>query len=244
VAEFTRYKSTSLYPASNLSPDMPGWIFAATETGGDADLGNLPAGPLLLSQALTWTAPDWAGSLIYIARNASQATGDADSFAAAISTILSSSFGDQGALIFLPSPAIESLSQAQLVAEIGKSIWIVPLRRHAGQINPKSFFDTTLTGVQGVSARFNPNATLSVPETADDGYILFTPTGNAPVGTLAGPSRPSQGNPDDLTVLLHFDGPTLGAFTFEVEIARPSLKNDLNMGFQVVIPNPIADNRP
>ncbi|WP_110032805.1 hypothetical protein [Hoeflea marina] len=236
--QFTRLNDTTVY-LSGSDADA-GWAFIVCANVDSPDPAQLPPTPLPLSQALAYTSKDWAGSLVYLAAQAGAVRASPAAATAAIAALLNTTFGEQGALIFLPSGALIAEAPAKLVTRIGSTLQLVALSKRNGKVTPKSFFDVVLTGIPGVSAVFNPGCVLSVPDEATEGHILLTANASStPVVTLAGPSQPSQTPPRTPNATLHFEGSALGAFRFDVEIAQRSLIDDLNMGFQLVIPNPV-----
>lgn len=237
MVQFTRAGQSSVYPADGNSQEGSGWLFVAVPSG-QGDGTQLPAGPLSLSQALTWTPdaqpPTWRGCLVYLASGAGMATLRPDVLVHVLQVILDNKFGDEGGIVFLPSSSVDP-------NDPDADICVIPLSRQGTRINPKSFFTVLLTGIEGVSASFNPAATLSVPDDEDEASVLFEATTGSAVVTLIGPSQPVQGLPQRLGARLRFDGLASGAFVFDVTIAQSSLLEQLNMGFQVVIPNSAAD---
>ncbi|SNR54825.1 hypothetical protein [Puniceibacterium sediminis] len=240
MVQFIRYQDTRLYTCSSNSAGTGGWIFAAINRTPTADEKLLPDGPLTLTEALVWEAKDWEGTLVYLATEVDQATAHTAQFVDMIRTILATTFGKQGGLIFLPSLDYLDADEATIRAAIGADdLFVVPFSRSNGTIRPQQFFDVLLTGVPGVSASFNPSVTFHVPPEAAESYIQLDPTGSStPAVSLTGPSAPDTAQPDDLSARLWFDGPASGAFRFGLTIRQPSLRTDLNMGFQLLIPNP------
>ena len=218
----------STFPAA-MWPDPVGGVFVITEK-----LAELPEGPISLQEALE--NDQWNGTLVYAATDATKIPDNIETFINKIKEILNQFFNN-GALIFLPSGDIEKIHSGTQT--------VIPLRRAAGQVKPNRTFNVTLTGVPGVDADINPNVVLSVPEIADNAYILFTPNANDAAVTLGGPLAPKVGIPPENTAKLHFGGMANGALTFSLFINenslfinKDSLDPQLNLGFQVLIPNP------
>lgn len=236
MVQFTRLDDTTVY-LSGSNPQAA-WVFIVTANVDKPDPAQLPATPLSLSQALSYTSKDWAGSLVYFAAQAKMVTENPSAATDAIAALLNTTFGEQGAVIFFPTAALINEDADKLVARIGSTLEMVALSKRNDKVTPIGFFNVVLTGIAGVSAEFNPSCKLSVPEDAADAYILLTANAGVPVVTLDGPSQPNQTTPHSPNATLHFDGVALGTFRFDVEISQPSLIDDLNMGFQLVVPNP------
>jgi hypothetical protein len=222
MVKFERYKDSALYTSSSNTAVFGWWGFLITK-----ELHELPKGPISLADALG--NEEWKGTLVYVAANATKIPENAQGFIKQIIAILDQYFND-GALIFLPSGEIDEINPQKLKT-------VIPLSR-AGKVTPNSAPTVTLTGLAGVSADINPQVELSVPPEGDNEYILFRPTGSNAAVTLGGPLAPTVGIPPDLTAKLHFAGSANGAFSFSLLINENSLNPALNLGFQVLIPNP------
>jgi hypothetical protein len=223
MVEFNQCGSSALYIASSNEAGA-GWFFVIT-----AKLRELPSSPISLTAAVE--NEQWKGSLVYVAADTTKIADNPAKFVEKIAEILSQVFND-GAIIFLKSGEIEKIPVDPET--------IIPLKRDSGGVTPRKAFNVRLTGdlAVGVDADISPSVTLSVPPNAENNYIVFTPTNNTPAVTLGGSLSPSVGIPPDLTASLWFAGPANGAFTFSLLINEPSLNSPLDMGFQVLIPNP------
>lgn len=231
----------ALYLASSNDPSGGAgwWGFLILAKAEDAPVGDLPASPVPLSTALTWDHAQWRGCLVHIASGVTAEPADAAAFKAAVAAVLDQKSGKQGGLVFFRDETTATLPPDKAVAALGDTVFVVPFRRANGKITPTAFFDARLTPpTKDVHADFSTNVELVAPPEADETFIRFVSQDASPVVQIyagsAAVSRPAR----DTSAALYFEGPASGAFVFDAVFNQNALTSTLNMGFQLLIPNP------
>ncbi len=232
MVQFTKVDDSTIYTASSNSNGNGWWAWVLTEKG-SGTRADPPDGPLALSEAVDWSGSGWSTSFVYILADGPLILENTEEFTKRIADILAPIGGD-GAIFFLPTGIVN-----QIARDVGK---VFPLSRSTGELVILGPPPVNLTGVRGVHASFATGAVLSVPPKASEKYILVTPTGPHNAIELAGPWAPDAAEPDEDAAELYFEGEANGAFRFDLLLLEPDLTRKTDMGFQVIIPDPSANN--
>jgi hypothetical protein len=213
--------------ASDAPAGDPGWWGFLVGPGKEP-----PAQPIALADALGSQA--LFGSFIYAAvrPDAAVLAAPQDFIAALDALIAQAAFGGR-AMAWLPAadPAL-----------VDASCPVIGLSAIGGVIKTSSGKTVVLTGKEGLSLALAAGAVVTASASASAsasaaGDALLFDGGGSPAATLVGPSAPAISQLDN-TARLPFQGAALGAFCFALGLGRRSMVQQLNWGFQLMVPNP------
>ncbi|SFN54078.1 hypothetical protein SAMN04487859_104139 [Roseovarius lutimaris] len=251
VVQFNRIQDGQLYLSDTASASGSTWAYALLAYDGSyatqpSDKSDLPNGPVSLSGAVAM-APDmllkgWATCLVYFAVDTGAIAGDAEGWIATLQDMMvNTSAMATGMILFVTSGDVASFDAADStyiglepdggVLSSGRSsqIDLIPLAQQTG------FALRTSSCILTV-----PNT----PEKPDGDVILFSPDQGAGYNALVDSGTyQTTIHISGADASLQFSGVGLGAMTAQARISANDLRQDLGLGFQMIVPNPMYGHK-
>ncbi|TRD10416.1 hypothetical protein FGU71_00025 [Erythrobacter insulae] len=220
MVKFKRIQSSRLYISEDNFGESGWWLVVIQEDfDGDA--------PDTLNLDLALNDVRFAASFIYVADRPGSITQNELDFVNSIDEIIQRSDASS-AILFLSSGAVDHPE------------YIIPIDRARGKVTATGGLSMNLAGDEGLKFECTDTAILSVDPSGEG--ITFTATSKAPSAKLRTNDPNTFTDPAMHEMILSMTGASSGAFVFEMCVASSRLVNDLNAGFQFVIPPPRRSN--